>query len=178
MKLHLGCGKRYIEGFFHIDAMPAPHVDHVCAIDNLGFIQSDSVELIYCCHVLEHFKRGEVRRVLTEWFRVLRPGGLLRLSVPDFAQICEIYRQHRDLQLVLGALYGGQSYLYNVHYNAFDFDSMREVTEEAGFTGLVRYDWRDTEHAGVDDYSQAYIPHMDKENGIQLSLNVECRKPV
>ena len=177
MKLHLGCGKRYIEGFFHIDAMTAPHVDHVCAIDNLSFIQSDSVELIYCCHVLEHFKRGEVSQVLSEWFRVLQPGGLLRLSVPDFRQICEIYRQHQDLGLVLGALYGGQSYLYNVHYNAFDFESMRKVTTEVGFTGLVHYDWRDTEHAGVDDYSQAYIPHMDKDNGIQLSLNVECRKP-
>ena len=32
------------------------------------------------------------------------------------------------------------------------------------------YDWRDTEH------SQAYIPHMDKENGIFVSLNVECEK--
>jgi hypothetical protein len=46
-----------------------------------------------------------------------------------------------------------------------------------GFVDVRRYDWRDTEHAHVDDYSQAYVPHMDKENGILISLNVECRKP-
>jgi hypothetical protein len=36
--------------------------------------------------------------------------------------------------------------------------------------------WRETEHAHVDDFSQAYIPHMDKENGILISLNIECDK--
>jgi hypothetical protein len=50
--------------------------------------------------------------------------------------------------------------------------------ESAGFTDVRRYDWRETEHAHIDDYSQAYIPHMDKENGILISLNVECAKPL
>jgi hypothetical protein len=48
---------------------------------------------------------------------------------------------------------------------------------EAGFDRVRRYDWRETGHAAFDDYSQAYIPHMDKTNGIQVSLNVECVKP-
>ena len=62
MKLHLGCGRRYIPGFVHIDVIDHPHVDHVSSIDNLSFLQDGSVELIYNCHVLEHFKRREVRR--------------------------------------------------------------------------------------------------------------------
>ncbi|GHV06377.1 hypothetical protein AGMMS50229_11080 [Campylobacterota bacterium] len=49
---------------------------------------------------------------------------------------------------------------------------------EAGFTNIRRYDWRETEHSGIDDYSQAYIPHMDRENGTLVSLNVECEKGV
>jgi SAM-dependent methyltransferase len=177
MKLHLGCGKRYIPGFVHIDAVDYPHVDHVATIDNLSFIPDDSVDLIYNCHVLEHFKRRDVDRVLCEWRRVLKPGGVLRISVPDFAQLCEVYRRENRLDLVIGALFGRQDYLYNIHYNVFDFSSLERALEQAGFARVRRYDWRQTGHADVDDFSQAYIPHMDKEHGTLISLNVECDKP-
>jgi predicted SAM-dependent methyltransferase len=176
MKLHLGCGKRYIPGFVHIDAVDYPHVDHVATIDNLSFIPDSSVDLIYNCHVLEHFKRRDVRRVLQEWHRVLKPGGILRISVPDFAKLCEVYQKYGQLDLVIGALFRRQDYLYNIHYNVFDFATLKRELESAGFTDVRRYDWRETEHAHIDDYSQAYIPHMDKENGILISLNVECTK--
>ncbi len=177
MKLHLGCGKRHIPGFVHIDAIDYPHIDHVASIDNLSFIPDDSIELIYNCHVLEHFKRRDVDRVLREWFRVLKPGGVLRISVPDFAKLCEVYLKERNIDRVIGALFGRQDYLYNIHYNVFDFDSLSKSLQNAGFGNVSRYDWRDTEHADIDDYSQAYIPHMDKENGLLISLNVECAKP-
>ena len=176
MKLHLGCGKRHIPGFVHIDAVDYPHVDHVATIDNLSFIQDASVDLIYNCHVLEHFKRRDVRRVLQEWHRVLKPGGILRISVPDFAKLCEVYQKYGQLDLVIGALFGRQDYLYNIHYNVFDFPTLKRELESAGFADVRRYDWRETEHAHIDDYSQAYIPHMDKENGILISLNVECSR--
>lgn len=178
MKLHLGCGKRHLPGFVHIDAVEYPHVDHVATIDNLSFIPDDSIELIYNCHVLEHFKRKEVGRVLTEWRRVLQPGGVLRVSVPNFSVLCDIYQRYGKLDMVIGALFGRGDYLYNIHYNVFDFDSLADALKQAGFTNVRHYDWRKTEHAAVDDYSQAYIPHMDKEHGIQISLNVECDKPL
>lgn len=177
MKLHLGCGKRHIHGFVHIDAIDYPHVDHVSSIDNLPFIPSGTVDLIYNCHVLEHFKRCDVGRVLREWFRVLEPGGVLRISVPDFEKLCQVYGSYKDLSLVIGSLFGRQDYLYNIHYNVFDFDSLKSDLESAGFTNVRRYDWRQTSHADIDDYSQAYVPHMDKENGVLISLNVECDKP-
>lgn len=177
MKLHLGCGKRFLPGFVHIDAVDYPHVDHIATIDNLSFIQTDSVDLIYNCHVLEHFKRRDVGRVLSEWHRVLKPGGTLRVSVPDFSKLCEVYQRENKLDLVIGALFGRQDYLYNIHYNVFDFISLSKSLDQAGFVNVRYYDWRQTEHAGIDDFSQAYIPHMDKEHGTLISLNVECDKP-
>lgn len=178
MKLHLGCGKRHIPGFVHIDAVDYPHVDHVATIDNLGFIGDNSVDLIYNCHVLEHFRRRDVKRVLQEWLRVLKPGGTLRLSVPDFAQLCTVYQRTGNLELVIGPIFGRQDYLYNIHYNMFDETSLKRQLVEAGYVEPARYDWRDTDHAHIDDYSQAYIPHMDRENGLLISLNMQARKPV
>jgi hypothetical protein len=97
--------------------------------------------------------------------------------VPDFASLCDVYRRYGRLDLVIGALFGRQDYLYNIHYNVFDYGELSANLERAGFIDVRRYDWRQTEHADVDDYSQAYIPHMDKENGTLISLNVECNKP-
>lgn len=176
MKLHLGCGKRHIPGFTHIDAVEYPHVDHVATIDNLSFIQNASVDLIYTCHVLEHFRRKDVARVLREWWRVLIPGGTLRVSVPDFARLCDVYQKTQDLNQVIGPIFGRQDYLYNIHYNVFDETSLRALLTDCGFGTVRRYDWRGTEHASIDDYSQAYVPHMDKVNGMLISLNVEATK--
>lgn len=176
MKLHLGCGSKYIPGFVHIDVMPFDHIDHISSIDSLPFIQNNTVDLIYNCHVLEHFKRADVKRVLSEWKRVLKPGGILRTSVPDFDSLSKIYTNTKELNLVIGALFGKQNYLYNIHYNVFDFKSLSNDLTEVGFVDIRKYDWRETEHADVDDYSQAYIPHMDKQNGMQVSLNVEAKK--
>ncbi len=44
------------------------------------------------------------------------------------------------------------------------------------FYDIQEWDWRSVEHGKIDDYSQAYLPHMDKENGTLISLNVECVK--
>src|SRR5882672_1714793 len=178
MKLHLGCGKRHIPGYVHIDVVDYPHIAHVASIDHLPFIPDNSVSVIYTCHVLEHFKRRDVQRVLREWYRVLQAGGTLRTAVPDFASLCEVYRRTSDMNLVIGSLLGRQDYLYNIHYNVFDFSSLEGELLAVGFKDVRRYDWRETEHASVDDFSQAHIPHMDKEHGILVSLNVECRKPL
>ena len=178
MKLHLGCGPRFIDGYTHIDAVPHDHVDIVSTIDKLPFIQDETVDVVYSCHVLEHFQRNVAVDVLAEWCRVLKPGGTIRTAVPDFEAICQVYTETKDLGLVIGPLFGRQNYLYNFHYNVYDFAAITNDLVAAGFENVRHYDWRDTEHADVDDFSQAYIPHMDKENGTLISLNVEATKPV
>lgn len=175
-KFHLGCGKVHIPGFIHIDLMDFEHIDYKRSIEDLSIFEDDSVDLIYACHVLEHFKRNEVDGVLTEWLRVLKPGGILRIAVPGFEELVAIYQKYKDLNLILGPLVGGQTYEYNFHYMAFDFKTLSERLKKIGFKDVARYDWRKTEHANVDDFSQAYIPHMDKENGLPVSLNIEAIK--
>lgn len=176
IRLHLGGGKIYIPGFVHIDKRKFDHIDHVQDVKDLSNFEDESVSLIYSCHLLEHFKRKEINEVLQEWNRVLKKGGILRLSVPGFEEIIKVYEKYQDLKLVLGPIVGGQDYEYNSHYMIFDFKTLREELMKVGFKDVKRFDWRKTDHAHIDDCSQAYIPHMDKEHGLPVSLNVEAMK--
>jgi predicted SAM-dependent methyltransferase len=186
IQLHLGCGKRYIPGFVHVDLDDYPHIDYRHDISSLPMFADDSVDLIYCCHALEYYDRGEALGVSKEWHRVLKPGGILRLAVPDFEAIVKVYLKYQDLahQGILGPLYGrmvmktadGEKVIH--HKTAYDFASLKTVLEAVGFKNIHRYDWRQTVHKDYDDFSQAYIPHMDKEHGILISLNVEAEKAI
>lgn len=176
MKLHLGCGRKHIPGFVHVDLADYPHVDFRVPVNQLTFAQENSVELIYASHVLEHFGRYEVDQLLREWFRVLQPGGVLRLAVPDFEAVVHRYEEIGELSELIGLVCGGQRDQYDFHKMVFDERLLRQRLRKAGFSSVARYDWRHTEHAWLDDYSQAYLPHMDKEHGRLMSLNVEAVK--
>lgn len=176
IQLHLGCGEKYIPGFIHIDTRKFSHVDYVTSADKLDMFEDNSVDLIYACHLLEHFKRNQIEDILKEWYRVLKPEGILRLATPDFEKLVEVYLKYKDLKLILGPLVGRQDYPENTHYIIFDFTTLSEVLKKVGFEKIYRYDWRKTIHKDYDDFSQAYIPHMDKKNGILISLNIEAKK--
>jgi len=184
MQLHLGCGKRFIPGFIHIDICKYPHIDFQHSVDSLPMFHDNSVNLIYASHVIEYFDREQAVAVLTEYRRVLRSGGVLRLAVPDFPALVEVYRRTGDLSRILGPLYGRMIVdtgeirtLTLYHRTVYDFVSLRELLERQGFVDVRRYDWRETIHRTYDDHSQAYFPHMDKNHGMLVSLNVECKKP-
>ncbi len=181
LKLHLGCGKRCLPGFVHVDLGDFPHIDHRRGVDQLDIFADDAAELIYASHVLEYFDRLEARRLLAEWRRVLCGGGVLRLAVPDFVALAEVYLEYGNLDLILGPLYGrmemGGTGRMIYHKTVYEFASLKKLLDECGFTDVRRYDWRQTIHRDYDDHSQAYIPHMDKEHGKLISLNVECVKP-
>lgn len=184
IKLHLGCGKRYIAGFVHVDLADFPHIDHRHGIERLPEIADGSVDLIYCCHAFEYFDRQAAQAVLAEWRRVLVPGGRLRLAVPDFAALVLVYQRHGGLDRILGPLFGRMEIAGTgspgaiYHKTVYDFASLEALLAAAGFLRTRRYDWRETEHRDVDDFSQAYIPHMDKANGLLISLNVEAEKGI
>lgn len=183
MNLHLGCWKRYIPGFIHIDLVDLPHIDYKHDVTTLPMFSDESVDLIYASHVLEYFDRQQARLVLKEWGRVLKAGGTLRLAVPDFPALVKVYEMSGELDNILGPLYGRmeiaahkESGVVIYHKTVYDFASLKRTLEECSFTDVHRYEWRETIHKDYDDHSQAYFPHMDKEHGLLVSLNIEATK--
>lgn len=161
MKLHLGCGKRYIPEFIHVDLADYSHIDYKRDVSDLSMFADESVELIYSSHTLEYFDRQEAQeKILPEWYRVLKGGGILRIAVPDIEALIKVYAQYKDLNKILGALYGrtviktpqGEKKLY--HKTVYDFNSLKEILESVGFRNVHRYDWRQTIHKDYDDFSR------------------------
>jgi len=86
------------------------------------------------------------------------------------------YFYYRDLPALYSALWGSQRHPYDYHKHGWTFETLKSDLEDFGFKNVHQYNWRKTDHFYVDDYSQAYVPHMDKEHGQPMSLNVEAIK--
>lgn len=177
VKLHLGCGGVFLPGYINVDILPRPGVDLVADLRNLPF-EAGSVQMIYSCAAIEHFGRKEWFPLIQYWHSLLKPGGLLRISTMDFEACCAQYQESGNLAELLGLLIGGQKDEYDWHGMIFDYAILAEGLAKAGFTNIRRYDWRETELGknGIDDFSQAYLPHMQKETGRLMMLNVEGTK--
>ena len=174
----MGCGWRdFGKDWVHIDGGDYPHLDSK-DIFKLPY-EDDSVDLIYASHVIEYFNREEVIGLLKEWIRTLKPGGILRLAVPDFETMVNLYlNKGYSLNNFLGPLYGempmGEETIY--HRTTYDHQNLYDLLESLGMKDIYKYDWEDTCHSQFDDHSQAYIPHMEKGKGTLISLNMECKK--
>lgn len=176
MKLHLGCGTVILPGWVNMDLEAGPGVT-VGDVRTLDGVAERSVDVIYAGHVLDHLGRNETDAVLKVWFSRLRPGGTLRLAVSSFEAAVEEYRAGRPLSSLLGILVGGHKTAYDRHGTLFDRASLTAVLERAGFVRPRLWDWREVEHGDHDDFSQAYLPHMDKDHGRLMSLNMEADRP-
>jgi len=176
LKLHLGCYLRKIHGFINIDIRSDVDPDLVDDVFKLEKIENNSVDLIYASHVLEHADYRESEAALKRWFEVLKKGAVLRIAVPDMEVHFAHYYYHKDLRLLHSTFWGSQRHEFDYHKNGWDFKKIEEDLKKAGFSNIKKWDWRKTEHYFVDDYSQTYYPHMDKENGKLMSLNVEATK--
>jgi len=178
VKINMGCGWRnFGKDWIHIDGGDYNHLDYY-DITKLNF-EDNCIDLIYGSHVIEYFDRDEVIELLKEWKRVLVDKGTLRIAVPDFFQISKLYSDKKyPLDNFVGPLYGKmkmkEQFIY--HKTVYDFISLKRLLHNIGFKKVNQFDWRGTEHSKYDDNSQAYLPHMDKDSGVLISLNVECIK--
>lgn len=168
--LHLGCGPINAQGFVNIDAQPLPHVHHVCDAYPLQMFPSNCADLVYASHILEHFSWLKTKDVLEEWRRVLKPGGILRLGVPDFPTLLRMYEDTGDITQIYGPLMGGQSDPYNFHYAVFDELTLKQILTDVGFRDVSIWHPDSASNHSFTDTTSNIWKIQGKDYAISLNL--------
>lgn len=177
--LNLGCSDRKLPGFLNVDIRPESGADVIDDVRTLKTIEDNSVDLIYACHLFEHFDKHEWPEVLKCWYRKLKKGGILRLAVPDIDAVCRHYIKTRDLTHLYTSFWGSQRNIFDYHKWGWNSDTLITALIDTGFSKAGEWDWRETYPHYLeecDDYAKAYLPHMDFVNGRHISLNIQSIK--
>lgn len=128
VKLNLGCNDQEILGYEGLDIKKGHDVRKLDYPDC-------SVDEVYASHVLEHIPHNETDRVLKEWVRVLKPGGVLRIAVPDMSKVVENYKTDDPIggnSYLQAVLFGANSDDNDRHHACFVRESLVEAMNRAG----------------------------------------------
>lgn len=131
-RLNLGAGSTHIQGFENLDIKSGNNIYPLEYPDG-------TIDVIRASHVLEHFSHHDVPNVLRNWAAKLRPGGLMKIAVPDFAWIAQKYVEQERVPLH-AFLMGGQVDEHDFHKCMFDFDSLRQLMADAGLERIGRWE--------------------------------------
>jgi predicted SAM-dependent methyltransferase len=186
IKINIGCGLSGIAGWENLDNSPTIWVSRIPLLNRLlktpawprdvrrydvrkGLPYADgSVRYVYSSHTFEHFTYNESLAIAKECLRVLAPGGILRIVVPDLSLIVREYLADAGAQAAqtflsrLSLNHSLQDFVHpgSNHSQMFDAKLLLHLLREAGFVQLE-----------VSSYREGMIPEID-----QLELEVRCRE--
>lgn len=201
-KLQLGCGRNWLEGWLNSDYFPRNsdilQLDVTVALP----FENDTFDYIFSEHVIEHISYPEGAYMLEECFRVLKPGGVLRVGTPDLAFLVNLYREdeaarHSRTQLEqefleyflaneikdreINAPVDFDTYLINKFVRAwghefiYDEKSLRHMMKTLGFTEITRCEVMESAHqalCGLENIDRKPPGHIALE-----TIVMESTKP-
>ena len=129
---------------------------------------------MYACHVLEHIRKSRLKQTIREWRRVLKPNGILRLSVPDFDKILTIYESSgRNIEVINRPLMGEKNE-FNNHETIFNCAYLAGLLKDCGFDDVSQWDPDEVEHHDFEDWSSGRVKVGGQS--FEVSLNMEAVK--
>jgi predicted SAM-dependent methyltransferase len=171
-RLHIG-GKIKADGWEVLNANPAPYVDHVCNANDLSCFSDNTFAEIYASHVVEHFDyKDELKNTLTEWNRVLVPGGKIFISVPDLDVLARLILDKGKLTVderffVMRMIFGGHVDKYDYHIVGLNEEFLAGFLHVSGYVNIKRV----PQFGLFSDTSTMLF------KGVAISLNVIAEKP-
>lgn len=173
--LHVGCGPIKFDGYINIDIEPSHNPDVCGDILTMDF---EDIDVIYGCHFFEHLNYPtDAVKCLSLFYKWLKPGGILRLAVPNLNLAARAYCYTGDLRFLYGGDFKGYYYKDTPaerlnffikaweHQMCYDYDLLKILFEEAGFKYILSRLENET-----------VIPDFNYDRFISESLYVEALK--
>jgi predicted SAM-dependent methyltransferase len=174
-RLNWGCGEHVLPGWINSDIKPGPGVDLACDIREGLLLEDSTIDYVVSIHALPELPYPDLLPALEELRRVLRPGGVLRLALPDLDRGIRAYLDHEgDYFLVdpdearsRGGRFIAHILWYGYSRSLFTFDFTEELLQKSGFVNIVRCDYRRT--------SSRFPEIVELDNRERESFYVEAR---
>jgi predicted SAM-dependent methyltransferase len=165
-RLHVG-GTEKRAGWRIFNIQPGADVDFIGDCTDLSQFPDGSVDELYASHVLEHVGYdAPLRRALAGFHRVLRPGGIAKISVPDFEILCRLFLDSRatvrDRFNIMRMVFGGQTDAHDFHRVGLTYAFLSKYLMQAGFSRVER----------VEDFGLFRDDSMTEFLGEKISPNV------
>lgn len=174
MKLHLGCGQRYLQGYVNIDFPPALHsVQKTGVADIYSDILAlhyppETVEEVRLHHVFEHFPRPVACAMLASWHSWLVPGGKIHIEVPDLRRmalsILNPVVSFKNRAVAERHLFGSHEAAWAVHYEGYTPDMMKNMVGEFGYkvTAIRLNHWKGTHNFEL--FAEKTVDNLNKDD--------------
>jgi predicted SAM-dependent methyltransferase len=175
-RLNWGCGDAGVPGWINSDLKEGPGIDITADIRHGLPLDSDSLDYIVSIHALPMISYPDLVPVLRELQRLLAPGGVLRLGLPDLDRGIQAYlRGDREYFLIPDDIvhsHGGRFIVHMLWYGysvtLFTADFIEELLRRAGFDRV--------EHCGFRETRSRHPDIVELDNREQESLFVEAVK--
>ena len=191
VKLNIGCRNKPLPTYINLDINP--NNEYADVIDDgtkLDKFEDNSIDLIEFTHGLEHIANDDIVNTLKVWWKKLKIGGIVRVSVPDMEKCSALLLLTKDTNLVKSMFYGSQREgdEWDFHKSLHTKNSLTDSFIAAGFKDIKEWDWALTwPHNYVDSFASCYYPDFAKNfikdngkrvnfGGTLLSLNLEAKK--
>lgn len=145
----IGCGPFPKEGWLNTDIPPNNHMDAAIDITKPIAIPENFLDIIYGSEVIEHIKLDAARLFFREAVRVLKPGGVLRMTTPDMERISKKFLERHDTDFfekvetiwLAGEfspeIWVNAMFRYWGHEFIYSKEAITRELEAAGFTNIV-----------------------------------------
>ncbi len=151
-RLNWGCGPRPVPGWINSDLLQAPGIDLSGDIRDGLPLPDESLAYVVAIHALQDLPYLDVVPALRELRRVLEPGGVLRLGLPDLERGIAAYLRgdagyfyipDEESATISGKLIVQMTW-YGSNRMMFTHEFTRELLLRAGFRDVVRCAFRQT----------------------------------